>query len=66
MYVLSKTSQFFGHIVTTEGYKVDPSLTKPITKFLGHPTRHIKGFLKLIKILSQTYPKLHFSCVTTI
>ena len=54
-----KQVKFLGHIVTAEGYKVDPSLTKSITKFLGDPPR-------LIKILSQTYSKLQFSCTTTL
>ena len=64
--LFQKQAMFLGHIITTEGYKVDPSLTKPITKFLGHPPRDIKGFLRLIKILLQTNPKLQFSCATTI
>ena len=28
---------------STVGYKVDPSLTKPITKFLGDPPKDIAG-----------------------
>ena len=46
-----KQASFLRHIVTEEGYNVDPSLTKPITKLLGDPTRDIAGACKLLSLL---------------
>ena len=46
-----KQVNFLGQIVTAEGYKVDLSLTKPITKFIGDPPRDIVGVCRFIGLL---------------
>ena len=43
--------KFLSHIVTAESYKVDPSLTKPINKFLGDPPSDIKSVCKHVILL---------------
>ena len=46
-----KQIKFLGHIFTAEGYKADPSLTKPIIKFLGDPPKNIVGIRKPLGLL---------------
>ena len=46
-----KQVKFHGNIVTAEGYKVDPSLTKPITKLVGDPLRDIAGVDRRLGLL---------------
>lgn len=60
-----KQVNFLGNIITAEGYRVNPSLRKPIIKYLGDLASVWRLILGLIRILSQTYAKLHFSCMIT-
>ena len=46
-----KKIKFLSHIVTAESYKVDPSLTKPINKFLGDPPSDIESVCKHVVLL---------------
>ena len=48
---LQKQVRFHGNTVTVEGYKADPSLTKPITKFVGDPPRDITGVDRFLGLL---------------
>ena len=46
-----KQVTFPGHVFIAEGYKVDPSLTKPITKFLADPPRDIASVRRILRLL---------------
>ena len=46
-----KQVKLLGNIATAESYKVDPSLTEPITKFLGDPPKDIAGIRRLLCLL---------------
>ena len=48
-----KQVNFVFHIVTAEGYKVDPSLTKSITNFLSESPRDIAGVCRLLGLLGN-------------
>ena len=48
-----KQTNFLGHIVTAKIYRVDPSLTKPMKKFLGDPPGDIAGFRKFLGLLGH-------------
>ena len=46
-----KKIKFLSHIVTAESYKVEPSLTKPINKFLGDSPSDIESVCKHVVLI---------------
>ena len=50
---------FFGHIISSEGIKIDPSKTEAITKMpLSRSVKDLQSFLCMINYLGKLIPNL--------